>query len=159
MSKTTKKGFYKYLGDKRKARENVGPLLNETGHLVTQGMEKAEVLNVFFIPVFSSKTGLQESQASETRGKGWSKEDVLLVEKVQFRKYVSKLDIHKSMDPDGMHPEVLRELTDVIARPLLIIFVRKAKVHVELNLVMDVKGNTKSFYRYISCKRKTREDE
>lgn len=29
------KGFYKYLEDKRKARENVGPLLNETEDLMT----------------------------------------------------------------------------------------------------------------------------
>ena len=29
--KDNKKGFYKYMGDKRKAMENVGPLLNEAG--------------------------------------------------------------------------------------------------------------------------------
>lgn len=34
-----------YKGDERKNRENVGPLLNEAGNLLTQEMEKAEVLN------------------------------------------------------------------------------------------------------------------
>ena len=76
--KDNKKGFCKYIGDKRKTRENVGPLLNEAGDLVTQDMEKAEVLNAFFASVFTSKTGLQESLAPETRGKGCSKEDVFL---------------------------------------------------------------------------------
>ncbi|GAB0185935.1 mitochondrial enolase superfamily member 1 [Grus japonensis] len=100
--KDNKKGFYKYIGDKRKTRENVGPLLNEMGDLVTLNMEKAELLNAFFASVFTSKTELQESQVPENRGKGWSKQVVPLVEEDQVRGYLSKLD--KSMGPDGMHP-------------------------------------------------------
>ncbi|CAM5085429.1 unnamed protein product [Eretmochelys imbricata] len=33
-----------------------------------------------------------------------------------------KLDVHKSMEPDALHPRVLKELVDVIAEPLAIIF-------------------------------------
>ena len=53
--KGNKKSFYRYVGDKRKTRENVGPLRKETGDLVTWDMEKAEVLNDFFASVFTSK--------------------------------------------------------------------------------------------------------
>ena len=38
--KDNKKGSYKYIGDKRKTRENVGPLLMKTGELVAQDMGK-----------------------------------------------------------------------------------------------------------------------
>jgi len=35
---------------------------------------------------------------------------------------------------------------------------RKAKVHLELNLARDVKDNKKGFFTYISRKQKTREN-
>ncbi|KAK4825768.1 hypothetical protein QYF61_002331 [Mycteria americana] len=79
--KDKKKGFYKYIGIKKRTRENVGPLLDRTHNLVT----KEEVLNAFFASVFASKTG--PSGIPETRGKGWSKEDVPLVEEDQVREY------------------------------------------------------------------------
>lgn len=50
----------------------------------------------------------------ETTGKGWSEKDV--------SEYLSSLNIPKHTGLDGMHPQVLRELADVIARPLFIVF-------------------------------------
>ena len=35
---------------------------------------------------------------------------------------------------------------------------RKAKVHLELNLARDVKDNNKGFFKYISSKQKTRDN-
>jgi len=45
-----KKGFYRYLSQKRKVPEGVPPLVSYTGRLVTADKEKAEVLTKFFLP-------------------------------------------------------------------------------------------------------------
>lgn len=60
-------------------------MLYKTGDLVTQDMERAEVLSTFFTLVLTRKTDFQDSQAPEAWGIVWSKEDLPLVEWDQVR--------------------------------------------------------------------------
>ncbi|CAM4707287.1 unnamed protein product, partial [Lepidochelys olivacea] len=117
--KSNKKGFFRYVGNKKKAKESVGPLLNEGGNLVTEDVEKANVLNVFFASVFTNKLSSQTAALGST---AWGGGDQPSVEKEVVRDYLEKLDVHKSMGPDELHPRVLKELAAVIAEPLAIIF-------------------------------------
>ncbi|GAB0186313.1 mitochondrial enolase superfamily member 1 [Grus japonensis] len=118
--KDNRKSFYRYVSDKRRMRENVGPLWNETGDLVTQDMEKAEVLNDFFASVFTVKSLSHAAQVTE--GRDWENAEPPPVGEDQVREYLRNLKVHKSMGPDEMHPQVLRELAGEVARPLAIIF-------------------------------------
>lgn len=46
-------------------------------------------------------------------------EDILSVTEHLFRDCLGKLDAHKSMSSDGVHPEMLRELAEVTVMPIL----------------------------------------
>lgn len=72
---SNKKSFHKYIRGNRKTNENVHLLLKGAGVLVMQGMDNAELLNVFFTSAFDKKEEIQES--SETSGKDW-RENVIL---------------------------------------------------------------------------------
>jgi len=52
FSKRQKKFFYKYINSKRRAKENLRPLVDVVGNVITEDKEKTEVLTAFFTSVF-----------------------------------------------------------------------------------------------------------
>ncbi|KFQ17180.1 hypothetical protein N331_12325, partial [Merops nubicus] len=52
-AKENRKGFYRYIIQKRKVKEGISSLKNSNEELVTTDEEKAEVLNKFFVSVFN----------------------------------------------------------------------------------------------------------
>jgi len=54
------KCFYKYFNNKKRAKENLHPLLDTRGNIVNKDEEKAEVLNACFASVFNSQSGYSQ---------------------------------------------------------------------------------------------------
>ncbi|PKU40245.1 hypothetical protein llap_9450 [Limosa lapponica baueri] len=74
--KNNKKKFYRYVRDKGKTGEVVGPLQKETGDLVTQDMDKAELPNNFFASVFTGKGSNRTAQVTEDKNRGSANEEL-----------------------------------------------------------------------------------
>lgn len=77
--KDNKKDVCKYINNKRKRKDNMGLLLSEGGILVTEDIEKAELLNAAFAMVFTGNTSPQGCLTQEIRIKECYKGDFPLV--------------------------------------------------------------------------------
>lgn len=82
----------------------MGPLINGGETLVTEDTEKPELLNAFFASIFTDKITPQGSLTLETRTNERQEEHFSLVEEDMVRERLDKLEIHKSVGPDRMHP-------------------------------------------------------
>lgn len=102
----------------------MGPLQKETGDLVIRDTEKYDVLSELFASVFTGKSSSHTAHVAESKGKYWEMEVLPAVSEDQVCDHLKNLEADKSMEPNEIHPQVLRELVDEVAKPLYIIFQR-----------------------------------
>jgi len=118
-----KKYFYKYVNNKKRAKESLHLFLDAAGNIANKDEEKAEVLSAFFASVFKSETGYSQGiqpPALEDREGEQNKPPIIQEEVVND--LLCHLDTYKSMGLHGIHPRVLRELAEMLTKPLSIIY-------------------------------------
>jgi len=121
--KDTQKHFYEYISNKRRAKENLQPLLDVGGNIVTKDEKKAEVFNATFTSIFKSKTScLPDTQPPELEDKGREQNEAPIIQGEIVSDLLHHVDTHRSMGSDGIYPRVRRELVEVLTKPLSIIY-------------------------------------
>jgi hypothetical protein len=114
--KTSPKSFWKYVGSKCKSRVGIAELQKDDGTLTSCDTEKAEVLNTFFQSVFTHEDTTNVPHIDNHP----IEEDLLDIHfSVQsVADILQRLNASKSAGPDGMHPRVLKECSDILSKPI-----------------------------------------
>jgi hypothetical protein len=118
--KRNPKAFYAYAKSKLKVQDSIADLIKPDGSYAATDTDKANVLNSFFCSVFTDEN---LANIPDIDKKAFEKElNEIEFGKDKIQNLLKNLDISKSPGPDGMHPKVLKELSDVIAEPLADVF-------------------------------------
>ena len=121
MSKN-KRSFSSYVKSRTKTQSTVGPLIGQDGKLTNDDEEMAVILNKFFSSVFSDE-GNTPVPSLNNLPTVTSLDNLAFTEsKVKIK--IDKLNPSSSPGPDGITARVLKEMRDIIALPLSLIFTK-----------------------------------
>ncbi|XP_076049734.1 uncharacterized protein LOC143030470 [Oratosquilla oratoria] len=133
QSKIQPKKFWKFANNKLKTKSGVAPLLSNSEDPSTichNDKDKAEILQQQFVSVFTSEPIGPIPQAP-------GHTDIVAaapyLDRAKVFKKLSSINTSKSCGPDEIHPRLVKELADLIAQPITVLY-RKSLDYGELPL-------------------------
>ena len=124
ISKEIKKNpkiFWKYSNSRLKTKSGIEALKDEHGHLSSDDQTKASVLNRYFSSIFTEEDISTVPQPVPATCHPSIIEDLVIPEDMVKAK-LTHLKSTSSPGPDGIHPRVLKEAAEQLAKPLAILF-------------------------------------
>ena len=112
------KRFWSYIKSLRKDTNGIAPL-KDVGILHADAKDKADILNRQYQSVFTNE---DTSDIPTPDGKPYSSMPEITVSIEGVQKLLQKLNPQKACGPDQIPARILRDLADVIAPPLTLIF-------------------------------------
>ena len=121
--KSDSKSFYAYVRSKQNVRDRVGPLEDNAGIKITQGILMAEELNMHFSSVFA-REDTSSLPVPETKFEGSEGERLgqLVVTPEVVANKINNMKENKSPGVDGIAPKILKETVEQMCTPLAHVF-------------------------------------
>ena len=127
-AKVNPKKFWSYVNSKRKCKTGIAELHTKIGNhtiVSSQDKDKAETLAEFFGSVFTKES--EENMPNLEPSVYGTKSDDRPFTEADILKVLKELNPAKAPGPDDMHPKFLKEVADLICKPLEIIFNKSFK--------------------------------
>ena len=115
------KVFWKYANSRMKTKPGIEDLKDEDGHLCSDDIGKARILNNFFSSVFTF-TIEDTTSVPVLPTPRCPPLDNLVIAEDMVKNLLDGLKTSSSPGPDGIHPRILKEAAAQVARPLTILF-------------------------------------
>ena len=115
------KSFYSYVRNKQRTKDKVGPLKDHSGKIILDDKDAANHLNDYFVTVFTKENG-SNIPILENRIKEEDNLNKIVIDENMVKKKLDQLKTDKSPGADGIHPRLLKELSNVISKPLASLF-------------------------------------
>ena len=121
--KSDSKSFYAYVRSKQNVRDRVGPLEDNAGNIITQGVLMTEELNRHFSSVFTREdTGSLPVPETKFEGSEGERLGQLVVTPEIVANKINNMKENKSPGIDGIAPKILKETVEQICTPLAHVF-------------------------------------